>query len=426
MQFSDRQKNVALFGQRDGIYLLAVGPAQCGKTEAAAAGFLHWATRCFTGHKFAIIAKTQSYMDNTVLDRVKSWCWRNDLELERAPNTRATWQIKSALGGYNSFIEVIAADGEDAAKKRLKSHSLSGAFVDELTEMPPGVLEYLETRLFAEPNAKVFGTTNPEGPDHPVKLEYVDKIVSGAKSGEVHNFKMSDRPGITQEDIDRLAASFSSTFYKRMVLGEWAAASGLVFPVYPKNLAGSDECPPILGPPNRHEVSIDWGRSSVTTAVLVSYYSNQWRVSGEWSWNGDEQGPLESGEQARLMYEWATALVGSVATWIAPWDAHGIAEWLGKNATGDVVLAYQLHDPGVDFTNKLIEGKYDMQVVFDDCPDLRKDLSLLKWSKKMNEKNKYVMDKASAGGAHFADAFRGWAATYEAVRRGIDYRKDLV
>ena len=96
-----------------------------------------------------------------------------------------------------------------------------------------------------------------------------------------------------------------------MVLGEWTATSGAI---YPHALEAVRKVPP--KPPTRYWVAIDVASSGVTHAGLIAEYSDgrSWLVD-EWRYDGRDQGQMRDVDQVKAIRQ---DLVGdrNVHLWI--------------------------------------------------------------------------------------------------------------
>ncbi|MEV7196021.1 hypothetical protein AB0N81_30075 [Streptomyces sp. NPDC093510] len=60
------------------------------------------------------------------------------------------------------------------AVDKIKGLTLAGAYCDELTTYPETFFQMLETRLSVH-GAQWYATTNPEGPNHWLRKQYLDR-----------------------------------------------------------------------------------------------------------------------------------------------------------------------------------------------------------------------------------------------------------
>ena len=142
---------------------------------------------------------------------------------------------------------------------------------------------------------------NPSGPLHWLKTEYIDKE---AETNGVHvSFELADNPSLSKAYVDRIMRQYSGVFYRRMVLGEWVATTGSVYP----NAEVSFKDPP-GDPVYRYYISVDVASSGVTHAALWAEYSSgrSWALK-EWRHDGQEQGQLSDASQVAKVYK---ALIG--------------------------------------------------------------------------------------------------------------------
>ena len=61
-----------------------------------------------------------------------------------------------------------------AAEKRMRSFNLSGMLIDEATTLPDGIVAAANARCRVGRDPKVLLMTNPDGPLHPLKVDYFD------------------------------------------------------------------------------------------------------------------------------------------------------------------------------------------------------------------------------------------------------------
>lgn len=407
MDFSDKQRHTATFGLRDNRFIMISGPTRSGKSESAISGFMQFAGRVFAGCDFALVAKSQLQLDAVVLPKVRTWCHR--MGVEATPHDKHL-EVASYHGAPNKFWYVIGRDGTEQAAKRIQGMGLAGAYVDEFTRMPADLIDMLTSRMLEYEQAKLIGTMNPEGPDHWAKVDWIDQIVQERRNGEYIQFAMTDNPILSPAAIAEIGATYSGAFYRRMILGEWAASTGLVHPVVTYK-----ETPPEQEA-LRWEVALDYGAATVTHAVLVGYFKDGWYVADEWRHDGTASGQMPVSEQTERIYAWATKGGGrSIASWAVPKDAAAMLEQLANLASGGVYLAIDPVLWGVQQLNLRLENRL---YVDSKCKALRKELAAYKWREDPAKRGDDVPDKTSANGAHGADALRYWAATAVVAETG--------
>ena len=116
-----------------------------------------------------------------------------------------------------------AADAK--AEGKIRGMTLKGAYVDELTLIPQSFFTMLLGRL-SEPNAKLYGTTNPDAETHWL---YTDFITNKEIDVAVWHFVMDDNTFLDDGYVQELKREYSGVFYTRYIDGLFCVAEGLVF-----------------------------------------------------------------------------------------------------------------------------------------------------------------------------------------------------
>ena len=302
MRFSDRQRHVIQGWEREGKFRLLSGPRQCGKTESGIALTMNRASRLFTGHDFFLMARRQSQMDSNVIARINHWAQRNDLPmLERVPNKNKVWRFPSLHGGYNNFIEVLGSDSTDRSAKNIQGLPLAGGYIDEMTLMPKTLVDMALGGMLTIPGSTLVGTMNPDHPQHPVRTDYILPLENNSNpdiTGEYHEFTMADNPLMTVSELRQTAAGYSGTYFKRMILGQWVASDLTVYNLTDDNFG---TMPDYVAPAKWH-VSIDFGRSSVTYAMLTAVRDNASYVVDECLIDMTQTGVISVSAQIERIY----------------------------------------------------------------------------------------------------------------------------
>ncbi|MFK0124897.1 PBSX family phage terminase large subunit [Streptomyces nigra] len=175
-------------------------------------------------------------------------------------------------------IYVAGANDERAADK-IKGLTLAGAYLDEVTTYPESFFQMLETRLSVE-GAQWFGTTNPEGPNHWLKKQILDRarlhlrrdgtLVETADPDalDVHRFSfvLDDNPTLPAAYVDSLKRSHQGLFFKRYILGEWCLAEGVIYDSFDEARHVVDLVPDIA---RWMCVGLDYGTVNPFAALLI-------------------------------------------------------------------------------------------------------------------------------------------------------------
>ena len=177
-------------------------------------------------------------------------------------------------------VNLYGADNE-AARTKVQGLTLAGAYVDEAAEIPESFFNMLYSRL-SVPGAKLFLTCNPAGPKHWLKTGWLDRAALWVHADgsvtrndddstlELHRytFVIDDNPALTPEYVARQKNSYTGVFYRRMILGEWAAADGAVYESFDaeKHTIKPDDMPDM---DRVFMLGIDYGSRQNTRGILV-------------------------------------------------------------------------------------------------------------------------------------------------------------
>jgi PBSX family phage terminase large subunit len=149
------------------------------------------------------------------------------------------------------------------AFRRIRGATGAGAYVDELSLLPSNFLTELLGRLSLA-GAKLFGTTNPDGPSHWLKVEYIDRAeLLGLRH---FTFTLDDNPSLSPEYVAAIKREHSGLWYRRLILGEWVAAEGTVYESWSPTRHVVDTLPVI---DRWMSCGIDYGTTNPLDAILI-------------------------------------------------------------------------------------------------------------------------------------------------------------
>ena len=409
MEFSDKQRYLALYGSRPAKDVIVTGPGQCGKSEAAIAGFMQHSLRVVTNGLFAVVTRSKPQMNSVVLPKIIEWCRRNNIRIALKDDH---FFVDDYHGGVSKFLLIISGEGKESVQARLYGPTLDGIYADEIDKTSKPVLDILATRRFATAHSKMLGTMNPTHPNHHIKTELIDKLED--IGGEWIKFGLADNPVLDIESVMNTAKNMTPAMFKRMVLGEFAADSGLIYPII--NVVAA---PP--APVTRYEVGVDYARYGVTAAVLVAFHPGGWTVVDEFYDDASITGDIKDADKADKMFNQFIASAGSISSWAVPTDGGGIYDRLKDIAKGDVNRARDKVSPGIGILRSRFEGKRTGRLsVASDCRLLLGEAATYSWAKNPSERGESIPDKASAKGAHLLDALRYQAATHHVSMSGVE------
>lgn len=194
------------------------------------------------------------------------------------------------VGYINGQRNVARICGEDVyclgAEKvsqvaKIQGSSIKYAYGDEIAKWNKEVFVMLQSRL-DKPYSCFDGACNPENPLHWLK-EFVDRE---NLNKYVQKYTIFDNPFLPQGFVDDICKEYEGTvYYKRYILGEWAMAEGLIYPMYQDALIADL-------PKDSHEyaLSIDYGTQNAFGAILWGKSGGTWYAMDEYYYSGRSTG----------------------------------------------------------------------------------------------------------------------------------------
>jgi PBSX family phage terminase large subunit len=116
---------------------------------------------------------------------------------------------------------------DTGSEKYIRGSTIGAAVCDEAVLMPEDYFQMLLTRL-SPPGARLYFSTNADSPFHWLKKDYLDN----PDLKDVlwwDTFTMDDNPNLDPSYVADQKKMYTGVFFKRMILGEWAMASGAVY-----------------------------------------------------------------------------------------------------------------------------------------------------------------------------------------------------
>lgn len=173
---------------------------------------------------------------------------------------------------------------------RIRGSSIKYCYGDEVATWHPEVFEMLKSRL-DRPCSCFDGALNPQSPNHWLK-EFLD---SDADIYAQH-YTIFDNPFLPPEFVDNLCKEYEGTvYYQRYILGEWALAEGLIYPMYQEAIA---EAPPWKEDEvRRYALSIDYGTMNAFAALLWELHGGVWYAVRGYYYSGRDTGIQKTDEE---------------------------------------------------------------------------------------------------------------------------------
>ncbi|MEX5713205.1 terminase family protein [Parafrankia sp. FMc6] len=273
---------------------------------------------------------------------------------------------------YGRLIYLAGANNE-LAKAKIQGLTLAGAYVDEVTTIPESMWRMLGTRL-SVPGAKLFGTCNPESPNHWLYTDLQRASVWLDGAGRLHrmagddrlnlarfSFRLADNPTLDADYLRALELEYTGLWRRRYILGEWVVAEGSVYDMWDpeRHVVPAGRIPHI----RRWLASaVDYGTSNPFAALLLGLADDgRLYLVDEWGWDSaKERRQLTDAEYSRRYRAWLTQVPRPEELAGTAVQAVGVTPERHYVDPSAASFKVQLHHDGVtslsDAVNDVVDG----------------------------------------------------------------------
>ena len=172
---------------------------------------------------------------------------------------------------------------------KIQGASVKYCYGDEIAKWNREVFVMLASRLDKE-YSKFDGACNPEYPSHWLK-QFIDR---DDIDKYVQSYTIFDNPFLPKSTIINLCKEYHGTvYYDRYILGRWALAEGLIYPMHEEAIV--DGPPP--GEPDDWALSMDYGTLNAFGAILWAQYGETWYAVSEYYYSGRDTGVQKTDQQ---------------------------------------------------------------------------------------------------------------------------------
>jgi PBSX family phage terminase large subunit len=396
MPLSDKQ--ILSFQEANKRLNIWVGAVRSGKTYSSILKLIDLIKNGPQGNVMIIGVNRDTIQRNVLLELYKFLGFS-------PPSTKTT---ETKLYGRNIYF--VGAHDEGAVR-RIQGATLACAYVDEATCIPAPFWRMLLSRL-SIPGAQLLATCNPEGPAHWLKKEYIDR--SQDLNVATWNFHLDDNPSLKNDYKESLKREYTGMWFKRYILGEWAAAHGLVYDNFDQDNIYENETSNSV----YSICGIDYGTTNATAAVIVKI-SNIWpqiRVTEEYYYDSAKKGRSKTDAELADDVENFVRYKEIQKIYVDPAAASFKLELRRRNlpvldANNDVLL-------GIKHTSKFIGQK--TIAIQAGCKTLLEHIQSYAWDPKAADRGE---DKPLKVNDHILDALR-YAICSEFPRGELSHRND--
>lgn len=276
---------------------------------------------------------------SVILGVSKSTIERNILEPMRAKWGQDLVRTISTDNTCYLFGERVHCLGAEKISQvsKIRGMSIKYCYGDEVAEWSREVFELLKSRL--DKSYSCFdGALNPEGPNHWLK-QFLDSDVDIYKQ----HYTIFDNPYLPEEFVEQLCKEYEGTvYYDRYILGNWALAEGLIYPMYEDCFADATG-----NTPEQYSLSLDYGTLNAFAAVLWGKFGRTWYGLKELYYSGRDTGIQKTDvEYADMLDEFVGSLT-DLETIIDPSAASFITLLRKRKGKYKVVKANNNVDDGI-------------------------------------------------------------------------------
>ena len=425
--FSRKQKQVLTWWckdspvhDKDGI--IADGAIRSGKTVSMSLSFAMWAMSTFNGQNFAMCGKTIGSFRRNVLFWLKLMLKSRGYS---AIDRRADNLIIIRKGDTENYFYIFGGKDE-RSQDLIQGITLAGVFFDEVALMPESFVNQATGRCSVE-GSKFWFNCNPDGPYHWFKVNWIDKSTGylgkerveqirkkaaeegkdpGLKEILYLHFTMDDNLSLSEEIKARYRSMYIGVFFKRYILGLWAAAEGVIYDMFDpeKHVKNIKEFFQILVNGNRY-VSCDYGTQNATVFLLWNKgIDGKWYCIREYYYSGRDKGKQKTdAEYADDLKKWldgtrikAMIVDPSAASFIAELRKRGYKVIKANNDVLD----------GIRLVGMLLN--LEMLIFSSSCTETIKEFASYIWDEKAAEHGE---DKPVKQHDHGCDAVRYFVST---------------
>lgn len=249
------------------------GAVSSGKTIASLLAFLIALVAAPRHGLVVIVGRTLQTIERNLIEPLQSVALFGPLARHTVHTTGSTTAV--ILG---RVVHLIGAN-DVRAEGRIRGATVCLAYVDEATLVPQTFWMMLLSRLRVA-GAKLFATTNPDGPGHWLRKDF---LLRGLDVGLVSwQFVLDDNPSLTEEYKNRLKAQYVGLWFRRFILGEWCLAEGAIYDMFDPDRHVVDILPRIE---RWLALGVDYGDTSPTAALLLGLHNRTLYAGAEWRYD---------------------------------------------------------------------------------------------------------------------------------------------
>lgn len=332
-----------------------------------------------------LLGNTRGTLERNILEPMRD-LWPGNVGGIRSDNTVALFGKK---------VYVLGADNKKHVA-RIQGATFEYVYGDEVTTWSEDVFQMLKSRLRCR-HSHFDGTCNPAGPQHWFK-KFLD---SGADIFQ-QSYVIDDGVLPAQVVADLKKEYAGTVYYDRYILGRWALAEGLIYPMYDNTV------PTVEREYDQFVISMDYGILNPTAMLLWGRCDGVWYAVREYYHSGRETNQQKTDQQ---YYDALVALAGDLPIYRLIVDPSA-ASFLALVAQKRRFKLWDAENAVLEGIRHTAQCLADRAILFNDCCTRTiGEFALYAWDGKAAE------DTPLKAGDHAMDAVRYFVQTMGVYRK---------
>lgn len=234
-----------------------------------------------------LMGNTRGTLDRNILEPMRE-IWPGCVGHIRSDNT---------VFMFGKRVYALGADNKKHIA-RIQGATFEYVYGDEVTTWDEGVFQMLKSRLRCE-HSHFDGTCNPDNPGHWFK-QFLDSGV------DIYQQAYIIEDGVLPPDVvEQLKKEYAGTiYYDRFILGLWAAATGIIYPMYQEAIQAPEDTA------TRYVLSLDYGTQNAFSAGLWGLHGAVWYREREYYYSGRDSGIQKTDEEYAVELDKFTQGIG--------------------------------------------------------------------------------------------------------------------
>lgn len=325
------------------------------------------------------MAKATGRGECGIFGRTRDTVYRNLIGPLQDPGMFGTWseQVRYNRGAPTAEIlgHTVHVIGTSDVRSEaiIRGMTLEVSYCDEFTLMAEEFVNQLVARHSVD-GAWIGATTNPDGPKHFVKRDYIDR--RHERGHRVFHFELEDnRLYLPEGYIENLSAQYTGLWHDRFIRGMWTMAEGAIYPMFDPGRHVVDTLPTMV---RLLAIGIDDGVNHPAAGILVGLgVDARLYAVAEWA-----PPPGTHADRSKLLRSFVREHGTPDYLFVDP-SAKGLRLELSRYFSG-VANAKNDHKLGIGLVASLLAT--DRLLIHTSCTNLIGEFPAYRWDKKAVER----------------------------------------